>query len=30
MTKIDQEQIAADWTKRGFSCDLWIYPLGRR
>ncbi len=30
MTKIDREQVAADWAKRGFSCDLWTDPLGRR
>ena len=29
MTKIDQKQIAADWAKRGFSCDLWTDPPGR-
>ncbi len=30
MASIEQEQVAAAWAKRGFSCDLWIYPPGRR
>src|SRR5208337_3709643 len=30
MASIDREQVAADWAKRGFSCDLWIDPPGRR
>ena len=30
MTRIDREQLAADWAKRGFSCDLWIDSPGRR
>jgi mannose-6-phosphate isomerase-like protein (cupin superfamily) len=30
MGTIDREQIAADWAKRGFSCDLWIDPPGQR
>jgi len=30
MASIDQKQVAADWAKRGFSCDLWIYPPGRQ
>jgi hypothetical protein len=24
MASIDQKQVAADWAKRNFSCDLWI------
>ncbi|RMH05092.1 MAG: cupin domain-containing protein [Nitrospirae bacterium] len=27
---IDQEAIAREWASRGFSCDLWIDPPGRR
>jgi quercetin dioxygenase-like cupin family protein len=27
---IDLEQTAADWAKRGFSCDLWTDSPGRR
>jgi quercetin dioxygenase-like cupin family protein len=27
---VEQEQIAADWAARGFSCDLWTDPPGRR
>ena len=27
---MDQEQIAQDWTARGFSCGLWIDPPGQR
>ena len=30
MASIDREQVAADWAKRGFSCDLWIDSPGRR
>ena len=26
----DREQIAADWAARGFSCDLWTDPPGKR
>ena len=26
----DREQIAADWAKRGFSCELWTDPPGQR
>ncbi len=24
------EQVARDWKARGFSCDLWVDPPGRR
>jgi hypothetical protein len=27
---IDRDQVAADWAKRGFSCDLWTDSPGRR
>ena len=27
---VDREQIAADWTARGFSCDLWTDSPGQR
>jgi hypothetical protein len=27
---INTEQVAADWAKRGFGCDLWTDPPGRR
>ena len=27
---VDREKIAADWSKRGFSCELWIDPPGKR
>jgi quercetin dioxygenase-like cupin family protein len=30
MTVTKREQLAADWAKRGFSCDLWIDPPGQR
>jgi quercetin dioxygenase-like cupin family protein len=30
MVSTDREQIAADWAKRGFSCELWTDPPGRR
>ncbi len=26
----EQEQIAADWAGRGFSCELWTDPPGQR
>jgi len=26
----DVQQIKSDWRARGFSCDLWIDPPGRR
>lgn len=26
----DRQQIAADWAARGFSCELWTDPPGRR
>jgi quercetin dioxygenase-like cupin family protein len=30
MRIIDRQQVTADWAKRGFSCDLWTDPPGRR
>ena len=30
MTSTDREQVAANWAKRGFSCDLWIDKPGQR
>src|SRR6516165_9225583 len=30
MRIIDRQQVAADWARRGFSCDLWTDPPGRR
>ena len=30
MSDIDREKVAADWTARGFSCDLWVDPPGQR
>ena len=30
MATIDRDKVAADWAKRGFSCDLWIDPPGKR
>jgi quercetin dioxygenase-like cupin family protein len=30
MASIDREQVAADWAKRGFSCELWIDSPGAR
>ncbi len=24
------EQVAQDWKRRGFSCELWVDPPGRR
>jgi quercetin dioxygenase-like cupin family protein len=29
MPKIDRKQIADDWEKRGFSCELWTDPPGQ-
>ena len=26
---VNEEQIKADWTARGFSCGLWVDPPGR-
>lgn len=26
----DRQQIPADWASRGFSCDVWTDPPGRR
>lgn len=28
--RVDRKQLAADWAKRGFSCDLWVDPPGQR
>lgn len=30
MAEPDRTKIAADWARRGFSCDLWTDPLGQR
>jgi len=30
MPTVHREQVSADWAKRGFSCDLWIDPPGKR
>jgi quercetin dioxygenase-like cupin family protein len=30
MTEIDRSRVAADWAARGFSCELWTDPPGRR
>ena len=30
MPNIGREQVAADWARRGFSCDLWIDSPGQR
>ena len=30
MTKIDPQQVAANWAKRGIGCDLWTDQPGRR
>ena len=30
MIKFDREQVAVDWAKRGFGCDLWTDPPGQR
>jgi mannose-6-phosphate isomerase-like protein (cupin superfamily) len=27
---VDRERVAADWATRGFGCDLWVDPPGRR
>lgn len=27
---VDRERVAADWGARGFGCDLWVDPPGRR
>lgn len=28
-TEVDAVKIAAQWDRRGFSCDLWLDPLGQ-
>lgn len=30
MPTVNREQIAAHWATRGFTCDLWIDPPGKR
>jgi quercetin dioxygenase-like cupin family protein len=30
MAEPDRKKIAADWTARGFSCELWTDPPGQR
>jgi quercetin dioxygenase-like cupin family protein len=30
MAELDRNKIAASWTARGFSCDLWTDPPGQR
>ena len=30
MAAIKQKQVSKDWAARGFSCDLWVDPPGRR
>ena len=30
MKKIEAEKLAKDWEKKGFSCDLWTDPPGKR
>ncbi len=30
MNARDRQQIAADWSSRGFSCELWTDPPGQR
>jgi mannose-6-phosphate isomerase-like protein (cupin superfamily) len=30
MSEIDRARIAHEWAKRGFGCDLWVDPPGRR
>jgi quercetin dioxygenase-like cupin family protein len=27
---IDVDEISRDWRRRGFSCDVWVDPPGRR
>lgn len=27
---VDRAEVEADWAARGFSCDLWVDPPGRR
>jgi hypothetical protein len=27
---VDRQQVAADWARRGFGCDLWTDPPGRQ
>lgn len=29
MTLVDQNAVAADWRRRGFSCGLWVDPRGQ-
>ena len=30
MTTMNRAEIAQDWAARGFSCELWVDPPGRR
>jgi quercetin dioxygenase-like cupin family protein len=30
MADVDRRQVAADWSHRGFSCELWTDPPGQR
>jgi quercetin dioxygenase-like cupin family protein len=30
MPKVERKQIAEDWKRRGFGCDLWTDPPGQR
>lgn len=30
MMAVEADYVAADWARRGFSCDLWIDPPGQR
>jgi mannose-6-phosphate isomerase-like protein (cupin superfamily) len=30
MSSIDRKKVAADWAKKGFSCELWIDSPGQR
>ncbi len=29
MSSVNQEQTAAEWAARGFSCDVWVDPPGQ-
>jgi len=30
MSALDRQDIAGDWARRGFSCELWIDPPGQQ
>lgn len=29
MSEVNRKEVAREWTKRGFTCDLWVDPPGQ-